>query len=116
MQLTGPSSRQYWLLPLKCICNTIAGCPDKPTLEAASNSSQELGCLHGTLTLHAHCMQATVGDLKEQLVSKAAVPKERQRLIWRGRVLQDGQLLDEAGELALLAPVPCLTSARNLHI
>ena len=66
------------------------------------------------LTLHAHRMQATVGDLKEQLVSKADVPKERQRLIWRGRVLQDGQLLDEAGELALLAPVPCLTSALNL--
>lgn len=61
-------------------------------------------------------MQATVGDLKEQLVSKAAVPKERQRLIWRGRVLQDGQLLDEAGELAMLAPVPCLTSALNLHL
>ena len=48
-------------------------------------------------------------------MSKAAVPKERQRLIWRGRVLQDGQLLDEAGELALLAPVPCLTSALTLH-
>ena len=73
--------------------------------------------MRDTLTWHARCMQATVGDLKEQLVSKAAVPKERQRLIWRGRVLQDdGQLLDEAGELALLAPVTCLTSALNLRM
>ena len=56
-------------------------------------------------------MQATVGDLKEQLVSKAAVPKERQRLIWRGRVLQDGQLLDEAGEL-----LKCFKGARAARL
>ena len=38
-------------------------------------------------------MQSTVGQLKEQLVSVSGIPADRQRLIFRGSVLQDAQLL-----------------------
>ena len=39
------------------------------------------------------CVQSTVGQLKEQLVSLSGIPVDRQRLIFRGSVLQDAQLL-----------------------
>lgn len=41
--------------------------------------------------------QATVADLKERLVSVANIPQERQRVIYKGRVLDNEQQLSSHG-------------------
>lgn len=43
------------------------------------------------------CLQCTVQQLKSRLVGTVSLPVNRQRLIYRGRVLQDEQQLTAAG-------------------
>jgi hypothetical protein len=40
----------------------------------------------------------TVAALKQTVSTLAGVPAHRQRLIWRGRVIQDAQTLEQLGE------------------
>jgi hypothetical protein len=40
----------------------------------------------------------TVAALKNVVAALAGVPAHRQRLIWRGRVINDAQTLEELGE------------------
>ncbi len=48
------------------------------------------------------CLQATVLEVKEKLAALTSIPIDRQRLIFRGAVLQDTQGLASAR-----APHPC---------
>ncbi|KAL0048365.1 hypothetical protein WJX82_001722 [Trebouxia sp. C0006] len=69
-------------------------------------------------------LTATVGNLKQLLVDKASIPQDRQRIIYKGRVLDNDQQLQAHGvqeghtlhlvERALTAPSPAAGQAPQL--
>lgn len=98
--LTKFKSQPRYLAPAQCCSpsrwyrivrqRTAASRLEKP-LFAALN-------LVGCWPLTAALVQCTVEQLKVRLVQTVNIPPERQRLIFRGRVLGDRQLLTDAGE------------------
>lgn len=55
------------------------------------------GC---SLRIRYAALQATVGNLKQLLVDKASIPQDRQRIIYKGRVLDNDQQLQAHGKFS----------------
>ena len=43
-------------------------------------------------------VQITVGELKQRLVDQSSIPQDRQRIIYKGRVLDNDQRLQAHGK------------------
>lgn len=56
-------------------------------------------CSNGNKFLVKASLSSTVGALKATLVEKSTIPVDRQRLIYRGRVLKDDDSLESYGKL-----------------
>jgi hypothetical protein len=54
-------------------------------------------------------LQATVGNLKQLLVDKANIPQDRQRIIYKGRVLDNDQQLQAHGRFQINCSVTLYT-------
>lgn len=67
-------------------------------------------CTIGTTCKGVHMLQITVAELKQQLRDKTNIPVERQRIIYQGRALENGQQLQSYGGFQITAAhsVTCL--------
>lgn len=73
-----------------------------PTLATLHQYSQDLQSWNVCL------LQITVAELKQRLVEKANIPQERQRIIYKGRVLDNDQRLEAHGGCANTAAASSL--------
>ena len=59
-------------------------------------------------------LQATVGNLKQLLVDKASIPQDRQRIIYKGRVLDNDQQLQAHGRFQIKCSVTLCIRPGNI--
>ena len=59
-------------------------------------------------------LQATIGNLKQLLVDKTSIPQDRQRIIYKGRVLDNDQQLQAHGRVQISCSVTLCTRPGNI--